>query len=316
MVYPATPLPVEVGLFLNGAWVDATTTGNGVREDPGVRISNGRSDWASQTDPARAGFTMRDVDGRWSPDNQGGTYWGQYRRNIPCRVGVGLGAGYLQNLGGTSGDIVSTPNTGVLNPTSQIDLRIEYQLTQDLPDTLTVGAARRLAAKGDAGSNGWFWELKNVGGRLVITFTWFDSGGGSHVANSDSVGAYVPWTASWQRIALRTTWDATTGATNHYWGTTAGGSTWNLIATITIGATSIRSAAVPLTVGGMVGDPFGDFYLPARIHAFEMRSVIAGTVVANPVFSNPSIGASTFTDGAGRVWTVGAGARLTPSGGM
>lgn len=310
MVYPATPLPVEVDLFLNGAWVDVTTTGQGVREQPGITLAAGRSDWASQADPGRASFTMRDSDGRWSPDNTASPVYGQYRRNIPTRVGIALGTSYLQNLGGTSGDIASSPNVAALNVSTQLDIRLEFQLLQDLPDIFLNGAHRRLAAKGDASSNGWFWDLFNSAGRLVLQLVWFDSGGGSHTFASNAVaGGWVPWSAA--RFALRTTLDTSTGTVSHYVGTTATGSTWTLIAQTVIGATSLRNSTTALMVGGMPADPFGHFYLPAKLYAFEMRSVIAGTVVANPNFEAQTPGATTWTDAAGRTWNVGAGARIT-----
>lgn len=310
MAYPTTPLPVEVGLLIGGAWVDATTTGNGIRERSQIQIQAGRSNWAGQVDPARASFTLDNRDGRWSPDNQGGANWPNYRRNIPTRIGVGLGATYLYNRGGTSGDIVSTPNNAAVN-LSSLDLRVEFQLTQDLPDITTGGAGRRLAAKGDNTSNGWWWAFQNANGRAVMALTWFDSGGVQHDFASDSIaGGWVPWSSFNQRIALRTTLDTATGTITHYYGTTASGSTWTAIAQTVIGATSIRNSTTPLVVGGQQPDIFGNFYLPAKLYAFELRS-FGGAAVANPNFEAQTVGGTSWTDAAGRVWTVGAGARLT-----
>jgi hypothetical protein len=109
MAFPATPLPVEVGLFIDGAWIDAVTTGNSVREDDGIHISHGRSNWASVADPGRASFTLDNRDGRWSPDNPSSPYAGNFRRNIPCRVGVGRGEVHLRPTG-VGKDLASTPD--------------------------------------------------------------------------------------------------------------------------------------------------------------------------------------------------------------
>lgn len=46
MAWPTEPLDVEVGLFIDGAWVDAVTTGNGVIHRDEIQIRHGRADWA------------------------------------------------------------------------------------------------------------------------------------------------------------------------------------------------------------------------------------------------------------------------------
>lgn len=111
MAWPATPLDVEVDLFMGGAWVNAVTTGNGVRHRDLIEISHGRPDWSAVVDPARAEFTLDNRDGRWSPDNPASPYFGEYRRNIPCRVGIGRGEMHLRPAGSTtSKDLASTPD--------------------------------------------------------------------------------------------------------------------------------------------------------------------------------------------------------------
>ena len=109
MVWPVTPLDVEVGLFLNGAWTNAVTTGNGVRHNDRIDITHGRKDWSRATDVGTARFTLDNRDGRWSPDNPASPYFGQYRRNIPCRVGIGRGETHMRPTG-TSKDLASTPD--------------------------------------------------------------------------------------------------------------------------------------------------------------------------------------------------------------
>lgn len=109
MAFPATPLVTEVGLFLDGAWVNATED-NGWLAENGIEVRNGRSNWASQVDPARLDVTLDNRDGRWSPDYAAGAHFGDYRRNIPMRQGVGRGDPYLTYIGGTSVDVASTPD--------------------------------------------------------------------------------------------------------------------------------------------------------------------------------------------------------------
>jgi len=155
MAWPIDPINLEVGLFIDGAWVDAVVTGDGVRLANPVAINHGRSDWASQVDPGRATFTLDNRDGRWSPDNPSSPYTGTYRRNIPCRVGIGRGTVHLASTG-VSNDLVSTPDiagTGGGSPTApaHVDVTESAETVHttshgvDMPATVTAGDRLTLA---------------------------------------------------------------------------------------------------------------------------------------------------------------------------
>lgn len=87
--------PVLVELFINGAWVDITAGGYVmVRDDGGqISISRGIRAEGSQTDAATSGVQLKNPDGRFSPRNPSGVYYGLIGRNQPIRVSVPDGNG-------------------------------------------------------------------------------------------------------------------------------------------------------------------------------------------------------------------------------
>jgi hypothetical protein len=310
MVYPGTPLPLEVGLQLAGVWTDAVTTGQGVLERHPVAVRAGRSNWAGQVDPSRATFLLRDQDGRWSPDNQAGPYWPNLKRNIPCRVGVGFGSTYLEASGQAGKTTVSTPNAAGLSFGTSHDVRIEFRL--DAEPQSSSAPQLNLANKLVTGPGaGWFWRFyRNPAGMLVVSWVWFDSGNVQRSATTEQTGSVVPYWTAYQRVTFRTTWDPSTGTTTFYYGTGGvGGSFTQIGSPVVTGATSMATNTAAVVVGGDA--VFGATPLQGQIYNFQLRNGIGGTVVANPVFEGATLGAATVTDGIGNVWTPGTGGRIT-----
>ena len=178
MAFPDDQLDVEVGLFLNGQWVDAVTDGNGIRISDGINISRGRSNWANRVDPSRARFTLDNRDGRWSPDYASGAHAGHYKRNIPCRVGVGGGTVHLFSEGLNS-TVASTPDiagTGGGSPTAPafVDVTTDSETTNttthtySLPATVNVGDRLLLIAAAGQDS----FAPKDQGGGVTDLDDW------------------------------------------------------------------------------------------------------------------------------------------------
>jgi hypothetical protein len=74
-----------VELFIDEQWVDITSY---VYYRDMITIRRGRSDEASQTDPSSCTLTLNNRDGRFSPRNPTGPYYGKLGRNTPLRVSV------------------------------------------------------------------------------------------------------------------------------------------------------------------------------------------------------------------------------------
>lgn len=100
--------PVTVELFIGGTWVDITAGGYVmVRDDSGkISITYGITGGeGSQTERAAGGLQLRNTDGRFSPRNPSGPYYGQIGRNTRCRVSVPDGNGGISyRLWGEVGD--------------------------------------------------------------------------------------------------------------------------------------------------------------------------------------------------------------------
>jgi hypothetical protein len=88
--------PVLVELFIAGEWVDITAGGYVlVRDDSGqIRITYGiQGGEGSQTDRAQAALQLKNGDGRFTPRNPSGPYYGRIGRNTPMRISVPDGNG-------------------------------------------------------------------------------------------------------------------------------------------------------------------------------------------------------------------------------
>ncbi|MFF7550952.1 hypothetical protein ACFZCU_46220 [Streptomyces canus] len=88
--------PVTVELLVAGQWIDISTAGYVlVRDDSGqIRISYGITGGeGSQTERGQAQLQLKNTDGRFSPRNPAGPYYGLIGRNTPLRISVPDGNG-------------------------------------------------------------------------------------------------------------------------------------------------------------------------------------------------------------------------------
>jgi hypothetical protein len=76
---------VKVDLFIDAAWVDITSH---VYTRGDITITRGRANEAGQVDPATLSLLLNNRDGRYSPRNPTGIYYGKIGRNTPIRVSV------------------------------------------------------------------------------------------------------------------------------------------------------------------------------------------------------------------------------------
>lgn len=314
MAFPDDPIDAEVGLFIDGAWVDAVSVGNGVRERPTISIEGGRSDWDALVDSASASFEIDNRDGRWSPDNPSSPYFGNYRRNIPCRVGVASGDPYLE-VSGLTKVVATTPNHASFGITGDIDLRIGFESAVDPLDINDDGNARRRLGWNRNGLTGWEWVLFVFNAELHSQFRWYDSGGTLRQYETlDMTDVTIPWWVLSQPAALRVALDVNNGAadsTCHFYVADTKAGPWTELGTgaTGVGVTSIAGSTGALEVAAYTADARTP--LIGRVFGFEMRDGIDGTLVADPDFTAQTVGATSFDDSAGRTWTIGSGGRIT-----
>jgi hypothetical protein len=90
--FPQSPLPLAVDLLMFGNWVEVTRLNSGqggVYARDAVTVTRGRSSEGGTVDPTLLAFTLNNRDGRFSPRNPAGPYYGQIGRNTQARVRVG-----------------------------------------------------------------------------------------------------------------------------------------------------------------------------------------------------------------------------------
>lgn len=289
---PATGAMVE--LLLAAGWTDVTSR-TYLRDR--IRITRGRQDQGARVDPGSCTLTLNNKGGYFSPRNPMSPLYGQIGRNTPIRVSVPGSATYL-DLDGSSTRIASTPSVTALNFTGDIDVRAEATANWWDPNALQTIAGRWGTT---AASRLWLLWI-NLG---HIQLSWTDGSGGVwHV--SVPAPAEMP-----TRAAIRVTLDVNNGAGGStgtlYWSDSISG-TWTQIAAGSVAAApSLATGSSPLAVASADATA-GRAPIVGRVHAVEVRSGIGGTAVANPDFTAQTPGATSFADGAGRTWTVAAGA--------
>lgn len=85
--------PVQIELLINGVWTDITSYVM-VRDNSGsIAITRGMRDEGGQSDHATLRLLLNNRDGRFSPRNPVGAYYGLIGRNTPIRVSVPNGIG-------------------------------------------------------------------------------------------------------------------------------------------------------------------------------------------------------------------------------
>lgn len=300
MAFPQSPLDVDVELQVGGAWTDITPD---VYLRDKISISRGRQDEASQVDPSTCTLTLNNRAGKYSPRNPMSPYYGLIGRNTPLRVSVHTGSRRL--VIPAAGARATTPDAAALDITGDIDIRVDAQLDNWGNDLV------ELAAKQDAATNQRSWRLLQRG-TGVAEFVWTTDGTG---ATGTLVQTTMPLpTQPASRLALRITLDVDNGAggwtVTWYTAPTLAGPWTQFGSTVTgSGTTSIFNSSAPLDVGDVAGmalvAPVGVFY------GLEVRNGIDGTVVANPDFTAPASGTTSFADSAGRTWTLTGGAEIT-----
>ncbi|MFH9823005.1 hypothetical protein ACH4NG_06955 [Streptomyces bobili] len=294
-MFPQDPLGLEGHVLIDGAWTR-------VRPAPYTRApithSRGRAYRANAADPTEASVTLPNRDGRYSPRNAEGPYYGKIIRNTPFKVTIPGDNVHLEFTGGL--DRATTPDTAVLDITGSLDVRAEIKL-----DNATGAQGIVLCGKWLATGDQRSWLL-GIG-----------AGGGLHFRRSlTGAGSYqffesaaLPTTAT-GRIAVRTTWNASNNQYTHYWADSIAGPWTQLTTSVAGGAATLTATSAPLAIGDI--DQFTELARPdGNVYKFQLRNGIDGTLVSNVDFTAQSSGATSFTDATGLVWTLAGAALLT-----
>lgn len=302
MAFPQTPLDVLVEMLIGSTWTDVT---DWVYTRKPITIERGRKNEGKQVDPSRCELTLNNKDGRWSSRKPDGPYYGEIGRNTQVRVSVNAGDSYLATTGTTaSGTGASTPDAAALDITGDIDIRLDATL-----DNWMASGSVELAGKGAVAGNQRSWLLLMRNRRLH--FEW--STAGTSTIEKDSTVELPPLPSG--RMAVRVTLDVNNGAAGNtvtfYTAQTLAGP-WVQLGdpVITAGTTSIFNSSAALRVGEGWSD-LGFASSSGKIHKFELRNGLGGSAVANPDFTIQAPGVTSFADGTGKTWTVGANTTIS-----
>jgi hypothetical protein len=300
MVFPGTSLPVRVELDLAGTGAFATDITADVRTRDDIQVTRGRAEESNGPEPSVCTLTLNNRSGNYSPRNAVGAYYGTLGRNTPVRVSIDSVSPWFlvdAKTGSTQTCSATTPDTAVLDITGDIDLRFDADL--DCWRDTTIELVSKWQS--GAGQQSYMFMLQDTG---VLRFYW--STDGSNFFQLDSTTA-VPVTTG--RLAVRVVFDVNNGAggktATFYTADTMAG-TWVQLGdpNTTAGTVTLFASSANLAVGNNPQATTSGAVIRGRIFAAQVLNGIAGTAVANPDWSLVTAGASSFTDAAGRTWTM------------
>jgi hypothetical protein len=300
VAFPQTIQDLKVEMYLSSTWTDITSK---VRASEGVTIKRGRGDEANRVDPSSCLMTLDNRDGRFSPRNPNGIYYGQLTRNTAIRVSTALSTSYaqvVQETGTTVGTVnVSTPDAAALDIVGDLDIQFEADLESWVNTTQFVTKYGASPQKS--------YALVLTGGYLQL----FWSADGSTDLNATAT-VQMPFFSG--RHAVRATIDVNNGASGRtitFYTADDIDSTWKQLGEpkVQAGVTTIFNSTSVLAVGDRTnGNTVHGKWLKARVY-----NGIAGTLVANPDFTAQSEGATSFADSTGKTWTVNGGGTVVIS---
>ncbi|WP_230536476.1 hypothetical protein [Streptomyces sp. OUCMDZ-3434] len=316
------PLRTELAFGADPTGDPATWTWTDVSEhveDQSITINRGRGEEGGETRPASTGLELVNNGGDYTPGHAGGAHYPHVRLGVPARLSVQVGGPHLRVPGNPQARAfaASSPALNV----EDLDVRVEMALDR-LPGQFGATAAT---------ATGWRpWQaapLEIIGRydlNAVDTTMWmvtinqtgtpvlyWRSPAGS---NSRAATEPLPY-SSGQRFALRVTLDIDNGSGGHsvtFWRAPSLDGPWSVLGQpfVGTGTTSIaQTGEVPLDLGSIARITWPT--AAGRYYRAEMRNGIDGTVVAAPDFRALQPGATSWTDSAGRSWSLMDGAEIT-----
>ena len=304
VTFPQAPLGAKVELQLAGTWTDVSTyVLQREGTSPPISITRGRPDESAQVNPSAAAMQLNNRDGRFSVLNATGPYYGQLSRNTPVRISV-PGSGVYLRMEADQASAAACADASALRITGDIDIRLDVHIKGF--------AGNVLASKWNtSAANGFAWAL-SLTTTGCLQFSWSDSGTDTNTATS-----VLPVTTGRQcvRVTLQVN-NGSGGCTATFYTGAAGGadgSSWTQLGPTVVQSftTSIYAATVQLAVGNYDPAVTVSNGINGSYYEFELRSGIAGTVVAHPVFSSQSAGATSFADAQSNTWTLSGTAQLS-----
>lgn len=297
MSFPQSPLDLRAELKLS-SWTNITSY-NLQRDgtSPPVSITRGRQNESGPASPAKMATQWNNRDGRFSPRNPAGPYYGLLGRNTPLRYSVAAALNYLR-VAEDQASGASCPSVAALQlVNADIDVRTDMVLDN--------WQACFLAGQWTSGAACWALTLNGDG---TLRFTWFD-GTFTNVAAST-----MPLPLG--RVAARCWFDPL--------GLSGSAQVIFYTAPVMAGSFTQLGKAVPITASDFAHTPSNGFLvadapffgLPGfqgAIYEVQLYANAGGglTLVADPVFSAQAAGTTSFTDSRTNAWTLSGTAEIS-----
>lgn len=303
MAFPDDILNIKVQIAPAGTWIDVTSY---VYLDD-IVIERGSADESTVSQPTKCTFRLNNIDGRFSPRNPSGPYYGSLGRNTPVLVSVEEGDRFL-SVAGTDGS-ARVLDTAQIDVTGDIDIRFDGTL-KDWSGQGSLNDEMNLIGKWSTTGNQRSWLVTMYfDGRLV--YRWSVDG----IATTGAVLSTVrPSADAGQRLAFRVTHDVDNGAAGNtvtfYTGPTIDGP-WEALGdpVVTAGTTSIFNSTAPLSVG--TASNFVLEYPYGKIWAAKVFNGISGTIAADINFRIQDVGDTSFVGADGLTWGITGSAAIS-----
>lgn len=301
-----TDLGVKAELEIDGTWTDVT---GHVLAKPGIKHSRGRPDEGARVDPSACSLTLRSPNGLYSNRNPLSPYYNLLGRNTPLRVSV-TGTTHLflppQSTGAT--DWATTPDTAALDITGDVDVRVFGTITNWFNNNASqIGTTELIGKLTATTQKSWFLGTRND----LLYFEWSPDGTTSISASSTE----PPLPAGTGTLVVRATLDVNNGLGGYtvtFYTAKSWAGPWIPLGTPTVttaGTTSIFNSTAPLRIGNATNVAFAS--ARGKVYRAELRNGINGTAVANPDFTIQTPGTTSFTDAAGRTWSLSGNATIS-----
>lgn len=285
----------SVWMRYDGAWHDITSD---VDLSSPVTTKVGQPDEFGSPVATEITLTLEDESAKYNPDNPESPLYGKIGLNTPIAVCEGPAdvAGWLYQT--EPDDLPSgfyTSHSTALGVTGDFDARFDAN-----PATNWLGNYYMVGKGSALDKIAWAFYMAGTGKPALM---WTEDGTTAKFAVS---AAAMPTTSG--RQAVRVTMDVNNGAagkTVTFYTAPTNAGPWTLLSTVTTaGTTSVYNATGQGVSVGTISsvDPAAAF--SGQVYAFEFRSSIGGTVVADPSFtSRANMGKYGFADTSGNAWS-------------
>lgn len=291
MAFPEEPIPVKVEISIGGLWTDITEY---VYKQP-IEIERGSADESTYTSPTKCTFLLNNIDGRFSPRNPNGPYFGELKPNTPILISYEGGQSFLDVP--ESGYIGAPATEPVGDALIEVEMEFQSHKWQDRDSDGNYNS-RELMGHCEFGVAGW--ALRTFDNRPSMFAT--DSWGTFRTV----LAAEYPPIPPNGITAWRAVLDSAAGTIDYYYAPTMDDD-WVHLCQEDIGATMNFPAYDALV---RIGDAFPGGYETMYGKVFRARVNYDGNTIVDVDFRDKADGTTSFTDDAGATWTISGNAHI------